>query len=231
MEQFPILLRRWLYKMHRKREDFVVTVLKHSVVLIVGMIVVGIIMTLVNLFYQPKLILSGPFATTAQASIFYHPHKKERVHRLKITTKPQIVRVVQVNDDNSLVIKGSHTYRKRVHLFLVTFPPKGCYYAVDAHKALKKAVANKKLLVLTDKQADNSNQVYLETQKQLIQGLLLRKGCVSLHNYNGSEKYFSYMLALQNKAKDESKGIWYIPGYVTDIGYNKKAGKLNDKQK
>lgn len=214
--------------MHQKREDFIVTVVKHGLWMISAIAVVGLLMLLISYFANPQLLNKIPVGTTAEASIFHKEEKKKPKSKLKLSTRPQEVRVTRIEDDHSLVIQGKNTKPKRVYLYLVTFPPKGYYYADKATKALKESVSGKRLWASVDPQAPSDKQVYLQTKNRLIQDKLLSKGYVSMHNFNGAEKYFSLLQLSEKKARDRSKGIWYIPGYVTDTGYNKKVGKLDE---
>lgn len=216
--------------MRRKREDFIVTVLRHGVSLIIGMIIVGLLMTIINYTFKPKLLIVNPFEVRAEASLFHKEKPKaKKIHPLKITTSPKPVHVLKVNNDNSLLVKGKDTRAKTVSLYLITFPPEGYYHATEAHKALKKAVSGKQLWISKDQQSENDNQVYLETRDSLVQADLLSSGDVSLHNYNGAEKYFDYLKYKEIKARSKSKGVWQLPGYVTDVGYNRKVGRIDGK--
>lgn len=220
--------------MHRKKKDFIVIVVHQGIIMIAVMIVITLLMTIMSFALPSKDLFSSYIFTekTADASIldkFRKNDKTRKTHQLKISTKPQQVTAIKVNSDNTIMIRGKNTYPKRVSLYLITFPPAGEYEANEAHQALKRSVMGKHLWVSKDPLAQSDKQVYLQTQDDLIQEKLLQQGLVSLHNYNGSEKYYTYLLGKQQKAQKNSKGVWYVPGYVTDTGYNKGALKKDEK--
>lgn len=214
--------------MQRKKEDFVIVVLKRGVVLLVGGLIVGIVLALFNLFMDTtKYSLPSPGIETAQASILPSFHKKQKPKKLTITTHPQQVEVTKVNADNSLVVKGENTTPCKVKLLMISFPPANCYGSRKAHQALKSMTLHKTFWVFTDNQAQSSNEVYLQHGKTLVQIQLLQQGNVIMQNYNGSEKYFYNLQKAQDKASADVKGVWLIPGYVTTTGYHKKAGLID----
>ena len=49
-----------------------------------------------------------------------------------------------------------------------------------------------------------------------------------MYNYNGSEKYYALLKQDQDKARGNGKGVWIVPGYVTNNGYSTKVGNLHE---
>lgn len=214
--------------MQRKKEDFVVVVLKRGILLLIGGLIVGVVLALFNLFMDTtKYSLPSPGAETAEASILPSFHRKQKTKKLTITTHPQQVEVIKVNPDNTLVVKGENTTSKKVKLLMLAFPPANCYGNQKAHHALKSMTLHKTFWVFTDNQAQSSNEVYLQHGKALVQIQLLQQGNAIMQNYNGSEKYFYNLQKAQDKASGDAKGVWLIPGYVTTTGYHKKAGLID----
>lgn len=214
--------------MHRKKDDYLEIVFRQGVKLIISGIIIGLLMGLFSLIASSKRIAYCPFGSTAEASVLPNFwHKKDQPKPLHITTKPQEVEVTTVNADNSLTVRGENTYPKRVKLLLLSYPPKGCYGHDTAHKELIRLTKGKIMWIFTDKQAQNSNYVYLQKDSKIIQERILEQGDAVIYNYNGSERYFYNMQNAQQKAKEQAKGVWLAPGYVTDNGYDKKVGHVN----
>lgn len=214
--------------MHRKKEDFILIILKKGVSLIACGIIVGILITLMNLIVSSqKIAISTALTEPAKASIFNFK-KKPKKHPLKLTSQPQRVKVISVNDNNKITVKGDYTYPKTLSLYLVTFPPKHCYKSAEAHQRLEKLVKGKTIYVYTDSQASKKNEAYVQKGDSLIQETLLKEGLVVMYNYNGSEKYYALLKQDQDKARSNGKGVWIVPGYVTNNGYSTKVGNLHE---
>lgn len=214
--------------MHRKKEDYILIIVKKGISLIACGIIVGILITLMNLIVSThKIAISTPLDQPVEASIFSFK-KKQKPHPLKLTSKPVKVKVLKVQADNKIVVKGANTYAKTLSLYLVTFPPKGCYKATEAHQRLEELLKGKTVYVYNDGQVTKSTEAYVQKGDSLIQETLLKEGLVVMYNYNGSEKYYALLKQDQNKARSNGKGVWIVPGYVTNNGYSHKVGNLHE---
>lgn len=210
----------------KQKKGYVETVLQQGILMIILGLVLGFIMLIVSGIFSASSQLPWA-ATTAHASIFdLGINKQHKITNLKVSTKPQLVKVIQVADDNTLVVKGKYTNPKRVSLYLTVLPSKDAFVGSSAHSYLKKSVINKNVYIFNDKQAPERKipVVYVERENQLIQSRLLRKGYAVIYNYNGSEKYYHQFVKDQDYAQQNSYGVWIRPGYVTDNGYNNRIG-------
>lgn len=211
--------------MHRKKDDFLIVVGKRGLLLLLAGIVMGIVMILFTVLSNfSRFSYSPQIEVTAQASIFKHQTKPKE---LKLSSNsPKTVQVIKVNEDNSFVVKGQNTKPKTLKLLMIEFPPDGYYGARDAHRAFKTMVLGKTMYVYSDKKGPK-NYVYLQKGDDLVQLKLLRGGYATMADYNGSEKYYGNFQNEQDKAQRKLKGVWAVPGYVTDTGYHKKVGDIS----
>lgn len=211
----------------KRKKDYLAVVISNGILMVLLGFVLGLLVILINGVLSMSLPVVGQ-PETAHAAVFdFKKEKKHKITNLNISDTPQKVKVLEVADDNTFVVKGEYTNPKRLALYLTVLPSSELFAGESAHNYFKKLMLHKTVYVFNDDQTPKKKNelVYVKIGNQLVQSKLLRKGYAAIYNYNGSEEYYQKFVKDQDYGQQHSNGVWIRPGYVTENGFDRKIGK------
>lgn len=152
-------------------------------------------------------------------------------------TEPELISAVVTNivdgDTFDVEINGKE---ERVRLLLVDTPETKDPdkpvqpFGPEATEFAEKTLSGKEVRLEFDgPERDKYDRllVYLWVGDKIFNQMLLEEGLARIaYVYDPPYKYYDAFVAAQERAKKEKKGIWSIPEYVTEDGFNEKVVAL-----
>jgi len=145
--------------------------------------------------------------------------------------KKELVTVTKVIDGDTVTVAFSNGTKEKVRLLLMDTPesvhptigvqPFGIEASDYAKQVLK--VGSKVTIEIGNPERDKYNRLlgYLFVDGKNFNQLMIKKGYARVaYVYPPNTKYLDEFKKAEETAKEQKIGIWSIPGYVTDKGFN-----------